>query len=292
MQIANNTVGAVISFYKQELSALYTDSELQQIIRWTLQKQLNDRKNSFADPAMRMHESDLTSLERMCYELKTHKPVQYVLGEAEFYGLTFKVNEHVLIPRPETEELIEKIMKEMRPDAFVLDIGTGSGCIPVSIKKNKPASRVMAIDISPEALDMAGNNANLNKVDVDFREMDILDKETPARLLEINAKTFFDVIVSNPPYVLNAEKESLAERVRDFEPHLALFVDNSDPIFFYRKIAAAGLALLKPGGRLWFECHKDFTTRVQQMLQTSAYKDVTIHPDLSGLPRMVAATRI
>lgn len=292
MQIANNTVGAVVNFYKHELSALYTASELQQIVRWALQKQLNDRKNPFTDPATRIHESDLTPLERMCYELKTHKPLQYVLGEAEFYGMTFTVNEHVLIPRPETEELVEKILQEMTPGAFVLDIGTGSGCIPVSIKKNKPASRVMAIDISEDALNVAGNNASLNSVDVDFRKMDILDEQTPARLLDASAKQLFDVVVSNPPYVLEAEKESLAERVRDFEPHLALFVNNSDPVLFYRKIAAAGLALLKPGGRLWFECHKDFAAQVQQMLQAHSYKDVTLHPDLSGLPRMVAATRI
>lgn len=292
MQIANNTVGAVASFYKQELSFIYTDSELQQIVRWALQKQLNDRKNSFSDPAVRIHESDLTPLERMCYELKTHKPVQYVLGEADFYGMTFKVNEHVLIPRPETEELVEKILKESRPDANVLDIGTGSGCIAISIKKNKPAAKVMAIDISKEALEVARENAFLNKTEVTFKEMSILEEETPGLLLDANGGALFDVVVSNPPYVLNTEKESLAERVRDFEPHLALFVNNSDPVFFYRKIAAAGLALLRPGGRLWFECHRDFTGQVQQLLQAAPYKNVTVHTDLSGLPRIVAAIRI
>jgi release factor glutamine methyltransferase len=310
MQIASNTLSSVINFYKKELKEIYSESELQNIIRWILEKQLNLTAadiNSKHD--LRINESELTPLEKMCFELKVNKPVQYVLGEAEFYGMKFKVNENVLIPRPETEELVEKIISTLvsrsshlvprtssltpRPSSLaprILDIGTGSGCIPISIKKNIPVTTVHAIDVSDGAIEIARHNATENKVEVNFFKADVLQENVAELILNQSAQKKFDLIISNPPYVLKSEKESLHTRVSNFEPHLALFVDDSDPILFYRKIALIAKKILKPGGQLWFECHTNFAQNVQQMLLDTGYTDVRLHSDLSGLARFTEAT--
>ncbi|HXB41641.1 MAG TPA: peptide chain release factor N(5)-glutamine methyltransferase [Bacteroidia bacterium] len=296
MQIASNTLSSVINFYKKELKEIYTESELENIIRWILEKQLKLSITDFnTKPDLRINESELTPLEKMCFELKANKPIQYVLGEAEFYGMKFKVNENVLIPRPETEELVEKIISTLvpRPSSLtpcILDIGTGSGCISISIKKNIPATTVYAIDVSDAALEIAVHNAAENKIEVNFFKADVLQENVAELILNQSAQKKIDLIISNPPYVLKSEKESLHTRVSNFEPHLALFVDDSDPILFYRKIALIAQKTLKQGGQLWFECHTNYAQNVQQMLLDTGYTDVRLHPDLSGLARFTEAT--
>jgi len=298
MQIASNTVSTVINFYKRELASVYTESELNNITRWALEKQLGSRD---FDPTARINESVMIPLERMCNELKANRPIQYVLGEAEFYGLKFKVDERVLIPRPETEELVEKIISSVsspssilvsRPSSFtpcILDIGTGSGCIPVALKKNIPAAQVHALDKSEAALELAHENAAIHHVNVNFFQADILAENAPDIILKQTANRKIDLLVSNPPYVLTTEKDTLHRRVRDFEPHLALFVEHHDPLLFYRKIALLAQKIVIPGGRLWFECHAQYAVQVQKLLMEKGFQEVCLYPDLAGLTRFTAA---
>jgi release factor glutamine methyltransferase len=295
MQIASNTVAAVINFYKKELSHIYSESELQHIVRWILQKQLKLTITDLTSQAsLRINESDMTPLERMCFELKANKPIQYVLGETEFYGLTFTVNENVLIPRPETEELVEMIIKNISSGTvagpYILDIGTGSGCIPVSIKKNVPQASVYGLDLSEKALETAGRNASVNDVRVIFFKADVLGDSVADQILGQTGGRKLDVIISNPPYIRESELHSLHERVRDYEPHLALFVQDNDPILFYRKIAHVATNVLESGGKLWFECHSDHAVEVQQMMVEVQFGDVILRRDLSGSARFIEAT--
>ncbi|MGZ3862743.1 MAG: peptide chain release factor N(5)-glutamine methyltransferase [Bacteroidia bacterium] len=292
MQISSNTLSAVINFYKESLIHIYTPGELEVIIRWVLEHQLNKSIDIKAYKDERVNESDLTPLERMCFELKANRPIQYVLGEAEFFRLKFKVDESVLIPRPETEEMVERIINTIRSKyssgVTILDIGTGSGCIPVAIKKNIPSARVYAMDISDEALATAEFNAKNNNAEVNFFKADILAADPEAILSHLNGEKV-DIIISNPPYVLDSEKNSLHKRVFEFEPHKALFVDDPDPILFYRKIAGLAPQIVKKGGRIFFECHADHAYSVQQMLTSNGFADACIYPDLSGLARVSEA---
>lgn len=294
MQIASNTVGAVVNHFKKELWGMYTESELRNITYWVLQKQLGlSITEIISDPQRRIYESDLTPLARMCAELKNDRPVQYVLGEAEFYECRFRVNEAVLIPRPETEELVEHIIKEAQADGGplrILDIGTGSGCIAVALKRHLSWARVCALDVSAAALDVAKLNARMNGTEVTFFEADVLAPDT-ADVIYGECPDKFDIIVSNPPYVLWSEQATLHARVRGYEPPGALFVNDPDPLLFYRRIAKLAEKLLRPGAVLWFECHSDYTDAVAQMLVERSYKNVSVLRDLSGLARFARATR-
>ncbi len=294
MQINSNTIQSVFAFYKKELSDIYSESELQNITRWVLENQLKiNSVESISKSDTRINESDLVKLEQMCFDLKKHMPIQYVLGESEFYGLKFKVNQHVLIPRPETEELVEKVISNhcrLPTASCILDIGTGSGCIPISIKKNIPLASVYALDISEVSLDVAKHNAKQNGTEINFFRADILQENVTEIILSQTGGEKLDVIISNPPYVLNSEKESLHKRVSAFEPHLALFVDDNDPILFYRKIAALSQKTLKKSGKIYFECHTNYTQSVQQMLVSSGFNSVYTHADMSGLARFTEAS--
>ena len=295
MQIHSNRIADVLKFFQLELGTEYTPDELQQLTYWVLEKQVGlKRADLMAFRDLRVNQSDLIRLEQMCYKLKKQMPVQYVLGEAEFYGLKFKVNKHVLIPRPETEELVEKVLKHcagIKADLYVLDMGTGSGCIPVSIKKNLPGSKVYAIDISKEALQIACYNANQNKTEVVFKAVDILHDHLEEEMEKLLPDQKWDVIISNPPYVLESEKATLDERVKNFEPHLALFVEDQDPILFYRKIAFFALKRLKKDGFLFFECHSVYAKHVYECLLNTGFESILIEKDMAGMERFVIAKR-
>lgn len=296
MQITSNTIQSVITFFKKELVHIYTESELQNITRWILEHQLKISSSQIiSDPDIRINESDLVQLEQMCIDLKKNKPIQYVLGESEFYGLKFKVNENVLIPRPETEELVERIVSDCKTKnspLLILDIGTGSGCIPISIKRNIPSANVYALDISKAALEVAGDNAKQNKVEVNFFNADILKENASETILLQTGGKKLDLLISNPPYVLNSEKQSLHERVYAYEPGLALFVQDKDPILFYREITALAQKILKASGKIYFECHADHALSVQQMLNQSGFVNVCVHADMSGLARFTEAEKV
>jgi len=217
--------------------------------------------------------------------LKEYKPIQYILGETEFFGLNFSVNQSVLIPRPETEELVELILKNHSGENLkILDIGTGSGCIAISLAKNMPSAKVYAIDISEDALSVAKENATRNQVEIQFFQQDIL-AELPDNIF--NEK--LDIIVSNPPYITPIEKYSIHDNVLKYEPHTALFVPQNNPLLFYERIADIGHSLLNKSGFLYFEINALYGKEICQMLQTKGYSNIKLYQDISGKNRMIEA---
>jgi release factor glutamine methyltransferase len=294
MEIHSNLLSDVTKFYKKELKDIYTESELQNITGWIYEKQLKLKSTEIiSNKEIRVNQSDLIILEQMGYKLKEHQPIQYVLEEAEFYRLKFKVTKNVLIPRPETEELVDMVVLSLKDQVSgfnILDIGTGSGCIPVSIKKNMPAANVFGLDISDSVLEIANYNAVKNQVDVRFFKADILSDTVSEVILNQTKNGKIDALISNPPYVLNSEKEGLHDRVKNYEPHLALFVDDVDPIVFYRKIACLAKTILSNKGMLYFECHMNHARAVYQLLTDKGFTDVSLLKDMAGLNRFVCAS--
>ncbi|MFN8244525.1 MAG: peptide chain release factor N(5)-glutamine methyltransferase [Ferruginibacter sp.] len=246
------------------------------------------------DPQKTITARLLAELEEAKKALLQHQPVQYVLGEAWFYHLKLKVNEYVLIPRPETEELVATILEDLQKVyqlrngqaprnsglLNILDIGTGSGCISIALKKNWAAARLTAIDASAGALALAAANARQHHCSIDFQQIDFLEEAAWEKL------PAFDMIVSNPPYIPIEEKSSLDKHVADWEPHLALFVPGNDPLLFYRKIAAFGRTHLAPGGRICLEMHAPLAAATAALFETG-YSRVQIKKDMFGLERML-----
>lgn len=227
-------------------------------------------------------------LNHILEELKTGKPVQYILGKTEFYGLPFYVNPSVLIPRPETEELVEWMLELVGSFKLavgsILDVGTGSGCIAISLKKNLPGFKVSAIDISAEALQTATSNATLNNVDIKFINDDILN---PKSEIEIPK---YEIIISNPPYVTLHDKTRMHANVTDFEPHTALFVPENNPLIFYKAIADFAKFNLTENGLLFFEINESYGKETVELLADKGFKEIELRKDMSGRDRMVKAT--
>lgn len=228
-------------------------------------------------------------LEQLAVRLERQEPIQYVLGQADFCGRTFKVSPAVLIPRPETEELCQWVVEEVREQwraagegLSVLDIGTGSGCIAVTLAAELAEARVRAWDISEEALQVARGNAMTNGVSVSFEHHDALHATT-------TAQPTTDLIVSNPPYICNRERTAMEANVLEHEPHTALFVPDDDPLLFYRAIALYGREALKPGGRLYFEINPVYRAPLDEMLRRMSYHDIATRADQYGKQRMIRA---
>jgi release factor glutamine methyltransferase len=220
-------------------------------------------------------------LDNAIERLKKQEPIQYILGYSDFCGLRFKVTPATLIPRPETSELVEWIAGEATCGANILDIGTGSGCIAISLAHKLPQSKVTAWDISNEALAVATENSKANNCPVTFEQVDILAYQpTDAQ---------FDIIVSNPPYIKENEKEAMHSNVLDWEPHTALFVPDSDPLLFYRTIAKKGLAISKPGGSLYFEINRAHGKETMDMLAALGYTNIELRKDFADNDRMIRA---
>ncbi|MDF7812700.1 peptide chain release factor N(5)-glutamine methyltransferase [Hymenobacter sp. YC55] len=217
--------------------------------------------------------------------LLRHEPLQYVLGEAWFMDMALEVTPATLIPRPETEELVQLIIQECKQVQSVLDIGTGSGCIPLALCRALQPTQVTAVDISAEALAVARRNAVRYGCEIDFQQVDILS-ECPRGI----APHTLDILVSNPPYVLENERPLMRPNVLDFEPATALFVPDNDPLLFYRRIATLGTTLLKPGGGVYFEINEQYATQTVSLLTGLGYTAVAAHPDMFGKQRMVRAT--
>lgn len=226
------------------------------------------------------------AVENLCRELRAARPMQYLLGETEFYGRLFRVDERVLIPRPETEELVDWIVRDERQATRLLDVGTGSGAIAVSLALELPQAEVTAIDLSADALTLAAENAARLGASVRFVEADALQG-----LAQRFAAETFDLIVSNPPYVPDSDRETMHRNVLDYEPHLALFVPDQDPLRFYRAIAQAAQQLLKPGGKLYFEIYHKAADSLEQLLCALGYEEVTVRRDLFDKPRMLCCQK-
>lgn len=281
------TVKDVSTRYKQELTSVYEPQEIEAISLLVL-SELLDTSNA---KLKAFPETDITpqqeKLESILQELKTGKPIQYILGHTEFYGLPFNVNPSVLIPRPETEELVQWIIETVKasPNSTknILDIGTGSGCIAISLKENIINSQLFAVDISTDALATAKSNAQLNKVDVNFIRADILHPNTAAQL------PHFDIIVSNPPYVTMTDKRQMHHNVTDFEPHTALFAPEEDPLLFYRAIANLAKEKLTKRGLLFFEINESYGKETVELLTGRAFRNIELRQDMSGRDRMIKA---
>ena len=273
----------------EALTPQYGEGEAQSMSRIVFEDYFNIKSNNENDE--NVFQTFLKGdFETIKDRLLRGEPVQYVVGFAWFYGLKFKVNNSVLIPRPETEELVEwvletaKSLQKAGKKVKILDIGTGSGCIPVTLKVKNPNIDVSAVDISESALITSSRNAYRHGAEIDFKRIDILDTSAWADLGN------FDIIVSNPPYILHAEKALMEGNVLDFEPHLALFVDDDDALIFYEKIADFALKHLDTeGGGLFFECNQYNAHDVIKMLQLKGFKNVELRKDMSGNDRMIKA---
>lgn len=284
-----------LKILKAELKNSYSDSEIRTFGMLILEKITGfSRTQLLVNKEFRLNNEQNQLASQYLERLKNHEPIQYILGETEFCGLKFKVNPGVLIPRPETEELVEWILTDLPPNPLkgeenppfggwggFLDIGTGSGCIAVALKKKFPSANVSAMDISPEALVLAKENATLNRVDIEFIQDDILHPSATDRK--------WDVIVSNPPYIPHAGKAEMTAGVLDFEPHLALFVPDDDPLLFYRRIAAFALEHLTSQGRLYFEIHQSLGRQCCLLLESMGFRSVELRKDLSGNDRMISS---
>ena len=281
--------------FLQELSSLYEEQEIESFFYIILEKLHGLKRIDLAlNPQTVMDGAHLKQWKNIVAELKKQRPVQYIFGETTFYGLSFLVNENTLIPRPETEELVELIIEstnyELRNTKLkVLDIGTGSGCIAISLAKYLPTSEVFAIDISEKALATAKKNAELNKVAIDFISTNILDIVTLSAVAGLDKQ--FDIIVSNPPYVRNLEKDEIKPNVLEYEPHLALFVDDIDPLLFYRKIAELAIKNLNPNGKLYFEINQYLGKETVELVKSFGFKNVKLIKDIYGNDRMIEGTR-
>jgi len=277
------------TYFTDTLKEIYPKTEIDTFFFLLIEEKLNlQRVDSVMHPDFLIIDAILSELKVILKRLLKEEPIQYIIGNTEFYGLPFKVNKNTLIPRPETEELVEWVLKEVTElqirkieKISILDIGTGTGCIPISLAKNLSNSSISAIDVSGDALKVAQQNATLNNVEISFLEMDILEtKELPQQ---------YNLIVSNPPYIRELEKVEISNNVLENEPHLALFVKDNNPLIFYSKIADLARIHLKKGGLLFFEINQYLGKETVEMLKQKDYNTITLKKDLFGNDRMVKA---
>ena len=269
----------ILPYFLSELTSFYSKEEVESMAFWSIQSVSNlSRSEYLLASNTLLSAQDNNSYYDIISRLKKQEPLQYILGESEFYGLTMKVNSGCLIPRPETEELVSWILKHDFKN--VVDIGTGSGCIAIALAKYSDA-QITAYDVSSDALNIAKENAKINQVNVDFVKHDIFE--------EIDLKKSFDLIVSNPPYVLGSEKKLMNRNVLDYEPHLALFVSDDDALLYYQRIIEFSKAHLTNEGLLFFEINEQKALDVKKILEKNEFTDILIKKDMQGKNRMVKA---
>ena len=269
---------------QSELTGLYPEPEIRNFSYLIIEKLTGfSRTEVYVNKNTLFSDEQQHEIESFIEKLKKYVPIQYILGETEFFGLPFYVNESVLIPRPETEELVDWIRKENDKSAEfrLLDIGTGSGCIAIALKHEFTNSEVDAFDISVDALETARRNASLNNLTINLSTVDILNAP--------DFPTKWDIIVSNPPYITEQEKDGMLPNVLDHEPHLALFVPDNDPLLFYRNIAEFAQKHLTDNGKLYFEINREAGQSCIDLLTKMGYRDVELRKDISGNDRMVKA---
>ncbi len=289
MKITDNNIRSAANYFINELEGLYDKQELEQMLYITFSHFFKLSKIGLtAGNEKLLSESDLLKIIYTVKGLKINKPLAYILGEWEFYGIPVKVNEHTLIPRPETEELVDLILNENKnwENISILDIGTGSGCIALALKKHIQKAKVFAWDISREALKVAEENAQNNQTDITFKQVDILKWQKQA----IDEK--FDVIVSNPPYITPKQKILMQENVLNYEPHLALFVEQGKPLLFYDVIADFTMKNLNKQGKLYFEINEEYGNDVKQLIKDKGFLDVQVMDDINGKQRIVKCNLI
>lgn len=286
MFVSSNTLDAIKGYFSAKLENHFSPNEIKQMFEVITEKRLKmNRLEVILSKDVRLSESDLLHYRTIVHRLLENEPFQYIIGETVFYNLPIQVNKSVLIPRPETEELVHEIKHffTKNPPEKIGDICTGSGCIALALKHLFPQANVIGTDVSIEALKVATHNANQLNLEVNFIENDILNDSLP------KDGVLFDVMVSNPPYITENEKNEMMPNVLDFEPHIALFVPNEDALLFYRVIAQKALNNLKKGGLLAFELNAQFANETKAMLEDLGYLNVVIKKDLQGKNRMLFA---
>lgn len=279
------TILSLKQLIRKELSSIYPLGEINSFIYIIFEQVLSYKKiDTNINNKEIVNEESLKIIYKIVERLKNNEPIQYIFGETDFYDLEFKLNKDTLIPRSETEELVDLIIKEnFDKNISILDIGTGSGCIAISLKKNLPLSKVSAIDISSNAISMAEENAKRSNLELNFIEDDILNpsKEYP----------IYDIIVSNPPYIRNSEKHLMLNNVLEYEPHRALFVEDIDPLIFYREIAKFGKQHLSQNGVIYFEINENLSLETKNLLEDLGYNDISIIKDINDRDRIIKAKR-
>lgn len=291
MKTSSNLVRDCRRYYASELEKIYNSNEANALIMILLEHYFNiDRVKIAMKPELRLSESELLTLHFAVKELLKSKPIQYIIGETEFCGMRFLVEDGVLIPRPETEEMVKMIANSVGTrratsvHCSILDIGTGSGCIAISLAKLLKNSTVTAVDVSEKALEIAKKNAEANDVNVNFIKDDILNPKNQELI-----DNQYDIIVSNPPYVCESEKSEMRANVLDYEPSTALFVPDNDPLIFYRKILEFAQKTLKPAGEIWFEINEKFGEEMKNLCFEMGFKNVEIFKDFRGKDRTLRA---
>jgi release factor glutamine methyltransferase len=286
MKVPSNLVKDIRKYYCDQLCSIYNKEEANAMILILFDHYFKiDRVRMAFEPNLRLSESEMLTFHFAVKDLLKNKPLQYIIGETEFCDLKFKVNENVLIPRPETSELVHLITNRQQTtdnsQLTILDIGTGSGCIAISLAKQLPQSQVYALDISEKALCVAKDNAYINNVDITFIHDDILS-------LRNKIETKFDIIVSNPPYVRDLEKAEMRDNVLNWEPHNALFVSDDDPLIFYRNILEFAKTHLKENGEVWFEINEYLGKEMKDLCCEMGFSNVNIYKDFREKERFLS----
>ena len=271
----------ILPYFERELTQFYSNKEVQNMAFWCIHSISKLSRSEYLFSSNSPLSKDKVSFyQSVVSRLQNFEPLQYILGECEFYGLSLKVSPYCLIPRPETEELVHWILQHNFTKA--LDIGTGSACIPIALAKHKDA-QITALDISSDALSIARENAKKNTVNIHFIEHDIFNDN--------NLKTSYDLIVSNPPYVLESEKSLMNNNVLDYEPHLALFVSDNEALVYYKRIIDFSKVHLQREGLLFLEINEQKSVEIKELLENNGFKNVLIKKDMQGKNRMVKAVR-
>lgn len=287
MFVSDNSVKSIRQYFTDRLQSLFSASEIRFMFQEALMVRLNLTKSELIlSDTLRLSESDLLYFRSIVKRLLNNEPYQYIVGSTIFYDLRIKCDARALIPRPETEELVDWIVKDAgeKKHMRILDVCTGTGCIALALKSVFTESNIQATDISEDALNLAQLNATENDLQIELFQMDVLKEQLPETMN-------YDIWVSNPPYIPEEDKEQMHPNVLAYEPHLALFVSNDDPLVFYRRIGEMGLMYLKNGGKLYFEIHEKQGHAVCDLLQTLGYRSVELRKDLQGRERMVGANK-
>lgn len=292
MNLSVHTIGSCCEFIKNELNGLYPDREIHSLTDLILFQILGIPKHEIhLEKEKIINDPQNFRIAEIVKDLKLHKPIQYIFGYTDFFGLHILVSPDVLIPRPETEELVKWIIDDhIGKSPVILDIGTGSGCIAIALKKNLPQARVYACDVSDAALKMAIENSELHTLDVVFFHQDIIIDSHLKHKRKSNDH-LYDIIVSNPPYIPLKEKPQISLSISCFEPEDALFVPDEDPLIFYRNIAHFGLDHLKNDGIIYFEIHESSGHKVITMLEEYGYRDIIMRRDINGKNRMIRCSK-
>ncbi len=286
MSVNTQTIKDIRNWLARELNMIYPRSEINAFSSIIIKTLFGiDRLHQLYDENRSVSPELVARMVEICNELKTGKPIQHIFGETSFYECIIKINNEVLIPRPETEELVDLIIKENpKFNGRITDIGTGSGCIAIALAKNLPDAQITGIDTSEGSLSLARKNARMNKVHVSFIKADILS---------FNQKSKYSagLIVSNPPYIRESEKQFMSKNVLDFEPHSALFVPDNDPLLFYRSILDSSNRILSPGGKIYFEINEVMGKEMYNLFVNYQFSGISINKDINGKDRIIRGIR-